>query len=509
MNISSGFKLFWQVLPAILLLVGSLEAANAQTILIDFGNEDSYRGATVTNPDVNGNHWNSVRSQDFYPNLLDIAGNATTVDFGFTTAAGTDSYNGPAGPTDINGPGDSVYNAAALGNLGVQNAVYDYYVSSQFQIQQLDPLKTYDLTFFGSHKYNNDDTTKYTIYTDDTFTTPLSTANLFVGSGSTHNQANVVTIQGVAPQANNTLYVGFEGANGGNGYLNALQIADAASDPPDPDPDPAGKPKLYMHYMPWHDTPASLGGSNGSSWNGHWNGFGATNPNNIDADGRREIASNYYPKIGPYQSSDPDVLEYHMLLMKMAGVEGILIDWYGVQGTNGDITKLLNNSNAIVAKTDDFSMEFGVVLEDRFAANTGQVATNMAYLRDNYFNKPEYIRIGDGDDPLVAVFGPITQQQPSDWTTILAQAGEDVELLPLWYEKNDAGSNATGEYAWIYEDEARDDYLTRLEEFYQNRAPTLGTVGGVAYPGFESFGGFSFEIPHDDGQTLASTLALG
>ncbi len=497
-------QIVWFLLAALLFIVIETPA-HSEPILIDFGNDLSYRGASVTSPDANGNHWNSVWSGTFYSNLLDISGNATPVGLGFTSVVGTDSYNGPAGPTDIFGPGDSVYNAAALGNLGAQNAVYDYYVSSKFQVQELDPLKTYDLTFFGSHKYNDDDITKYTLYTDDTFTTPLTSANLSVGSGATHNQSNVVTIHGVAPQSNNKLYVGFQGVNGGNGYLNALQIAEAAAPPPPPEPT---SPKVYMHYMPWFDTPQSLGGNNGNSWGGHWNGFGATNPNNIDAQGKREIASKFYPKIGPYQSSDPDVLEYHMLLMKMAGVEGILIDWYGVQGTNGDITKLLNNSNAIVAKTDDFGMDFGVVLEDRFAANTAQVAANVAYLRDNYFNKPEYIRIGADNDPLLAVFGPITQQQPSDWTSILAQAGEDVELLTLWHEINDAGSNATGEYAWIFEDEARDDYLTRLEEFYENRAPTLGTVGGVAYPGFDAFGGFSFQIPHDNGQTLANTLAL-
>ena len=40
-------------------------------------------------------------------------------------------------------------------------------------------------------------------------------------------------------------------------------------------------------------------------------------------------AAHYYPKIGPYASNDPDVLEYHFLLMKAAGVTGIILDWYG------------------------------------------------------------------------------------------------------------------------------------------------------------------------------------
>ena len=43
--------------------------------------------------------------------------------------------------------------------------------------------------------------------------------------------------------------------------------------------------------------------------------------------------------------------------MKYAGVDGVMIDWYGVQGTNGDIGNLLTNSNAIVDKVDDFGLE--------------------------------------------------------------------------------------------------------------------------------------------------------
>ena len=151
--------------------------------------------------------------------------------------------------------------------------------------------------------------------------------------------------------------------------------------------------KVYMHYMPWFDTPAVLGGTN---WGYHWK-MKNKNPNIVDATGKRQIASHYYPKIGPYQSNDPDVIEYHMLLMKYAGVDGVMIDWYGVQGTNGDIGRLLTNSNAIVDQVDDFGLGFSVVMEDRFSANISQAKANVAYLRDNYFNKPDYIRLGGGE----------------------------------------------------------------------------------------------------------------
>ena len=148
--------------------------------------------------------------------------------------------------------------------------------------------------------------------------------------------------------------------------------------------------KVYMHYMPWFDTPAVLGAGN---WGYHWR-MNNQNPNIVDASGKRQIASHYYPKIGPYQSNDPDVIEYHLLLMKLSGVDGVMIDWYGVQGTNGDINRLLTNSNAVVDRVDDVGLNFSVVMEDRFSANINQAKANVAYLRDNYFNKPDYTRIG-------------------------------------------------------------------------------------------------------------------
>lgn len=82
-------------------------------------------------------------------------------------------------------------------------------------------------------------------------------------------------------------------------------------------------------------------------------------------------------------------------------------------------------------------------------------------------------------------------------------------FLPLWYQSQQAGANAAGEFSWIYS-----DFLAGLTNFYQNRAPTLGVAGGSAYPGFDSFyaqggwGGPTWVIPHNNGQTLTQTLAL-
>ena len=206
--------------------------AYCETILIDFGNASSYRGVDTPSPDENGNFWNSVWNAAYYSDLIDIDGNATAVDFGFASAAGTDSYNGPAGVTSdpiTQAMIDATdINAAAIGNLGINEAAMDFYTNSTFEIQGLDPTKTYDLTFYGSHKWGGL-TTVYEVYTDNTYTTLVDSASLDVMDATSnwlHNRDTVVTISGLAPQTSDILYVKFAGINATEGYLNAMQITE-------------------------------------------------------------------------------------------------------------------------------------------------------------------------------------------------------------------------------------------------------------------------------------------
>src|SRR5882724_2241775 len=164
---------------AVVVMVGLVASAHAQKILFDLGATGDFRSVSTPNPDPNGHFWNSVSSCCFYPNLLDTNGNATTTNFGVVSAAGNDSYNGPAGPTDpppfLQYLPLTTINAAALGDLGVKEAAFDFYTNGKMTIGNLDPSKKYTLTFFGSHQYNDGgDTTNYTSYTDNTFTTSVA-----------------------------------------------------------------------------------------------------------------------------------------------------------------------------------------------------------------------------------------------------------------------------------------------------------------------------------------------
>lgn len=240
MKVDLWFEWAPRCVMAIVLGVGLTVSANAQTVLVDFGSAASFRGVTVPNPDPNGNFWNSLTPGPFFANLIDIDNNATTIDLGFDTPVGTDSFNGPAGATTFPNPTPAEIAATdidtvALGNLGVREAAIDFAASpggasnnTRFQIQGLNAAKTYTLTLFGSHKFSDNDTTVYSVFTDNTYTTLVASASLNVqtpGSPHLHNRDQVATIANLAPQTGNILYVQFVGSNGGLGYLNDFQIA--------------------------------------------------------------------------------------------------------------------------------------------------------------------------------------------------------------------------------------------------------------------------------------------
>jgi len=260
--------------------------------------------------------------------------------------------------------------------------------------------------------------------------------------------------------------------------------------------------KVLVHYMPWFETPAT----NGGKWGLHWT-MANQNPNLIvnTATGQRQIASNYYPLIGPYASSDPAVTEYHLLLMKYCGIDGLLIDFYG-NGAN-DLPLLLRNTNAIIPHISEAGLTFGVVFEDQFDATITAARANMGYVAANYIPQAHYQKINN--KPLIGVFGPQKYKTQAEWTTILDTLHTDPTFLTLWYQNSQAGSNADGEFSWVYSDST-----AGLKNFYQNRAGTLPTAIGSAWPGFESFyakggwGGPSWTIKPADGQTLSQTLAL-
>ncbi len=266
--------------------------------------------------------------------------------------------------------------------------------------------------------------------------------------------------------------------------------------------------KVYVHLMPWFESEDYSG-----SWGQHWT-MSTMNPDTYDSDGQREIASYYYPLTGPYDSADPDLIEYQLLLMKLSGIDGVLIDWPGSYDAL-DYSENRQNAEALIEKLPEVGIDFAIVYEDHnleLSGVTDQLSTaqsDMNYAQSNYFTNDQYIYIND--QPLLLDFGPQTIESESEWTTVFSNISPKPYFLTLWYEHDDAGSNCCGEFAWVYQDDT--PYLTHLSNFYQY-ATNYGIKMGAACPGFNSFyeeggwGSSDFVIDHNDLETFEETLDL-
>ena len=253
---------------------------------------------------------------------------------------------------------------------------------------------------------------------------------------------------------------------------------------------------ILVHYMPWFRSLDVDG-----VWGQHWT-MTNKNPDIINSEGEREIASHYYPLIGPYSTKDKDLQQYHLLLMKLAGVDGVIFDWYGKRDVL-DFEEIKQGMESFVSELDKTNLDFAVMYEDRVvreqARSLTQLQINQAigdlrYIEDTYLSKENYVHIEN--NPLLMIFGPSYIDDPADWTTILNSINTNMSLLSLWNATNTLGSaNTSGEYAWIDR-----NHLTTLSGYYLNNVDfNREIVGGVAYPRFDDFyieGGW--KSPTDD-----------
>ena len=259
--------------------------------------------------------------------------------------------------------------------------------------------------------------------------------------------------------------------------------------------------------MPWFETPFS---AKDGKWGQHWT-MANRNPDIQDSTGKRQIASWFYPLIGPYSSSDPDVIQYHLLLMKYAGIDGVIADWYGTHPIF-DYALIKNNTDSLLLQLQAAGLQFAVCYEDRTLIKNrlatgkdiiGGAREDITYLSQSYFPNPAYIHINGR--PLLLCFGVETMHAPWIWDKAFSQTNTKPWLVCLWYMGEKAGYMSAGEFAWINK-----DHLKSLNNFYQLRAPHSCMAG--AYPGFKDFyneGGWGstlFTITHIN--TLATTLQL-
>jgi hypothetical protein len=206
---------------------------------------------------------------------------------------------------------------------------------------------------------------------------------------------------------------------------------------------------VMVYYRPWYAAkPFS------SEWGWHWT-MNHFNPDKINASGEREIASWYYPLIGPYDSADPAVLEYHVLLMKLAGIDGVIVDWYG-SADFFDYAAVNRNTVRLLDFTRKAGLKFAICYEDQTiqllidgkyltAADAIRHAQQeMLYLQTNYFCDPTYLRLNG--KPLLENFGPQYFRSSTNWDDIFSVL--DATNRPALFTEDNLLVAGQGAFDW-------------------------------------------------------------
>ena len=276
-----------------------------------------------------------------------------------------------------------------------------------------------------------------------------------------------------------------------------------------PLPVPA-KPLLMAHYLPWFAAPPVS-----PQWGWHWT-MNRFHPDML-VNGQPEIASHYSPLIGPYDSGDLDALRCQMLLMKLAGIDGVVVDWYG----NDDFLDYgVSNQNIerLLRVIEDAHLRFAVCYEDQTVPKeisggvfpesdaVGHGQRLMTWMQTHFFSSPAYLKIQDR--PVLLSFGNpyYTSEQ---WTQIFSVLPQK----PLYFpESNRHGIEAAaGVFDWPQPGTGTDAALKQQEAFL-----TSDEAGPVripaAFPQFDDIyaqAGVGKSYGHIDdreGRTYADTL---
>lgn len=200
-------------------LVGALVALSVPAcgdyILIDFG---PAAAGSYTNFD--GTHyWNNVGGNETITSLRDSQNTLSGVQLSVAGATGVNTWNAGETPDpNLNGglfAFDSVTRDGLYNNAGVTASV---------TLSNLSISATYNLVLYGSRQ----DFERYTTYTVGAQSVELQTGYT---TGTGFNSNHVVSLSGLAPDANGVITMTFNGnaAPGGAGatafsYLNAMEI---------------------------------------------------------------------------------------------------------------------------------------------------------------------------------------------------------------------------------------------------------------------------------------------
>ena len=274
---------------------------------------------------------------------------------------------------------------------------------------------------------------------------------------------------------------------------------------------------VLVHYMPWYSSKPVSG-----RWGWHWT-MNYFNPDRVSHNGQREVASHDYPLIGLYDSNDPHALECHVLLMKFAGIEGVVVDWYGIEDFR-DYAAIHRNTQHLIKYIKKAGLQFAICYEDQTVKHMvegkylqkqkGSVHGKkvLKWLDNNWLGDEAYIKVNGR--PVLLVFGPQYFRR-EHWRGIMLGLSKRPLLYGLPHLSQKTGADGT--FGWPPVSGGREVtpaiWQKYLRQLYAGGS-TEEAVIAVAFPGFRDIykdAGLHDSIGYIDnqeGKTFIETFEL-
>ncbi len=267
---------------------------------------------------------------------------------------------------------------------------------------------------------------------------------------------------------------------------------------------------LMAHYMPWYQAkPFS------QTWGWHWT-MNHFNPDRITG-GKQEAASHYRPLIGLYDSNDPDALQCQVMQMKLAGIDGVIFDWYGTDSYY-DYADVNRNTERLIPYLKKAGLRFAICYEDqsvvqeikggKFSADASVTHGQqlMAWMQQHFFSSPNYLTIHGR--PVLLTFGE-PYYSGSQWNQIFAGLPQP----PLYFTETvlRAKPASIGAFDWPIP-QGGDTGAKQAQDSFYTQAKSWPVFIAAAYPRFDDIyqeagtGQSLGKIEDRQGQTYAETL---
>ncbi len=224
------------------------------------------------------------------------------------------------------------------------------------------------------------------------------------------------------------------------------------------------------------------------------------------------VASHYLPLIGVYDSADRKVLELQIQWMKLAGVDGVIADWYGTHNWY-DYPMIHKRTELLFQVAEKAGLKVCVMFEDQTVKNAikGSLAdpnNTVQYAREDgswlapWVKRPSWLKLKQ--KPVIFVFGPQFFEKP-ERDAFLTAAGS-----PVLISEHQQVPSAGGAFDWPVPSQG-----LKFTFDFPARSANWGIRVPCAFPRFKDFyklGGSGEgygELPDDDGNTYKETLSRG